>query len=229
MDYPRETPNRQDVRERAHSANGRRCEQKSVRVFSARAIRESSGRVNRIIAPPPITERRFDDYHLSTLDNQTTLLDRETKQVEFVRASDAKSTPVYVYDGSPLYFETHISESHYPKAESAFTRGTTPGVYSSLAKITSITHRPANWSASTQEMLSIWSANAGVPNIKSIRGAGPLTNPSRSRFEIARPRRSKSASWSDCTAATIGRSTNNRTGSTRWTAIPLSFGFRSTG
>jgi len=30
------------------------------------------------------------------------LLDRETKQVEFVRANDAKSTPVYVYEGAVI-------------------------------------------------------------------------------------------------------------------------------
>jgi hypothetical protein len=64
--------------------------------------RLASGSGGAYIAAPPITERRFDEYHLSSLDNQTTLLDRETKQVEFVRANDAKSTPVYVYEGAVI-------------------------------------------------------------------------------------------------------------------------------
>ena len=48
---------------------------------------------------PPVSEKAFDEYHLYTLDRPTTLLDRETKQVEFVRASGVKSAPLYIYDG----------------------------------------------------------------------------------------------------------------------------------
>ena len=51
------------------------------------------------IGPPPVTERTFDEYHLYTLDNRVTLRDRETKQVEFLRAAKAKSTQLYIYDG----------------------------------------------------------------------------------------------------------------------------------
>jgi hypothetical protein len=50
-------------------------------------------------ARPPVTEKAFDEYHLYTLERATTLLDRETKQVEFVRADGIKSHSVYVYDG----------------------------------------------------------------------------------------------------------------------------------
>lgn len=46
-----------------------------------------------------VSEKAFDEYHLYTLQNPTTLRDRETKQVEFVRASGIKSQRVYVYDG----------------------------------------------------------------------------------------------------------------------------------
>ena len=46
-----------------------------------------------------VTEKPFDEYHLYTLDRPTTLYDRETKQVEFVRAVGLKSKTVYVYDG----------------------------------------------------------------------------------------------------------------------------------
>jgi hypothetical protein len=50
-------------------------------------------------AEPSVTERSFDEYHLYTLARATTLYDRETKQVEFVRASGVPSQRLYVYDG----------------------------------------------------------------------------------------------------------------------------------
>jgi hypothetical protein len=51
---------------------------------------------------PPVTEKSFDEYHLYTLERATTLLDRETKQVEFVRADGIKSRPIYIYDGAKI-------------------------------------------------------------------------------------------------------------------------------
>jgi hypothetical protein len=53
-------------------------------------------------AGPRVTERSFDDYHLYTLPNPTTLRDRETKQVEFLRASGVNAKRIYVYDGAAL-------------------------------------------------------------------------------------------------------------------------------
>jgi hypothetical protein len=50
-------------------------------------------------APPPVSEKAFEDYHLYSLVRPATLHDRETKQVEFVRASGVKSDRTYVYDG----------------------------------------------------------------------------------------------------------------------------------
>ena len=52
------------------------------------------------IAPPAVTEKPFDDYHLYKLSNRTTLLDNETKQVEFVRANGVATKTVYIYDGA---------------------------------------------------------------------------------------------------------------------------------
>jgi hypothetical protein len=49
---------------------------------------------------PPVTEKSFDEYHLYTLQRPTTLRDRETKQVEFIRASGISSERLYVYDGA---------------------------------------------------------------------------------------------------------------------------------
>jgi hypothetical protein len=48
---------------------------------------------------PPVTERTFDEYHLYTLSRATTLHDRETKQVEFIRANGVPTKRIYVYDG----------------------------------------------------------------------------------------------------------------------------------
>lgn len=53
-------------------------------------------------AAPAVTERSFDEYHLYTLERPTTLYDRETKQVEFVRASGVPPQRLYVYDGVKL-------------------------------------------------------------------------------------------------------------------------------
>jgi hypothetical protein len=67
--------------------------------FDQLAMNRAMGQFDNGAMSPPVTEKAFDEYHLYTLDRRTTLLDRETKQVEFVRASDVKSESIYVYDG----------------------------------------------------------------------------------------------------------------------------------
>ncbi|HSA93831.1 MAG TPA: DUF4139 domain-containing protein [Terriglobales bacterium] len=49
---------------------------------------------------PVVTEKSFDEYHLYSLLRPTTLRDRETKQVEFVRSAGVKAERLYVYDGA---------------------------------------------------------------------------------------------------------------------------------
>jgi hypothetical protein len=51
-------------------------------------------------APPQVEEKTFEDYHLYTLPQATTIHDRETKQVEFLHASGIQSKRLYVYDGA---------------------------------------------------------------------------------------------------------------------------------
>jgi hypothetical protein len=51
---------------------------------------------------PAVTERSFDEYHLYTLPLPTTLHDRETKQVEFLRSAKVASRRIYVYDGARI-------------------------------------------------------------------------------------------------------------------------------
>ena len=51
-------------------------------------------------APPQVTEQTFEDYHLYSLPEATTIHDRETKQVEFLRAAGIQSKRLYIYDGA---------------------------------------------------------------------------------------------------------------------------------
>ena len=50
-----------------------------------------------------VTERAFDEFHLYTLGNPVTLRDKETKQVEFVRATGVKADRIYIFEGSSHY------------------------------------------------------------------------------------------------------------------------------
>ncbi len=90
----------------------------SGKVFENAHIRLMAGDVNKIkpmpvpmakargavaamegMAGPPVTEKTFDEFHLYTLERPTTLHDQETKQVEFVRASNVPTKRIYLYDG----------------------------------------------------------------------------------------------------------------------------------
>lgn len=48
---------------------------------------------------PKVEEKKFDEFHMYTLPLETTLRDRETKQVEFIRAEAVRTKKLYVYDG----------------------------------------------------------------------------------------------------------------------------------
>lgn len=56
---------------------------------------------------PAVTEKAFQDYHLYTLARPTTLRDRETKQVEFIRAARVQSQKIYVYDGMKIDWQRY--------------------------------------------------------------------------------------------------------------------------
>ncbi len=59
-----------------------------------------------------VTEKAFDEFHLYTLGRRITLRDRETKQVEFVRAEGVPSRRFYVYRGQPNIWQ--IMRSYNP-------------------------------------------------------------------------------------------------------------------
>lgn len=52
--------------------------------------------------PDAVTERAFDEFHLYSLPRPATLHDRETKQVEFIRATGIKARMLYVYNGAAI-------------------------------------------------------------------------------------------------------------------------------
>jgi hypothetical protein len=51
---------------------------------------------------PTVTEKAFDEFHLYSLTRPATLRNRETKQVEFIRASNVKAQTFYVYNGAAI-------------------------------------------------------------------------------------------------------------------------------
>jgi hypothetical protein len=52
---------------------------------------------------PAVTEKAFDEFHLYSIARETTLHDRQTKQVEFVHAEKMFAPTIYVYDGAAGY------------------------------------------------------------------------------------------------------------------------------
>lgn len=60
------------------------------------------GAIGGIAGGPPVEEKTFDEYHLYTLQRPVTIHDRESKQVEFVRAAGVKSDLIYIYDGAKI-------------------------------------------------------------------------------------------------------------------------------
>lgn len=67
-------------------------------LFSAKRIPQAIS-VGGYVGEPKVEEKSFEDYHLYSLPQPTTLRDRETKQVEFLRAAGVQSKRLYVYDG----------------------------------------------------------------------------------------------------------------------------------
>ena len=66
-----------------------------VRALKDKAMRAGMA-LNEAAAPPVVTEKAFDEFHLYTLEHPTTLHEAETKQVEFVHAMGVHSQRVYV-------------------------------------------------------------------------------------------------------------------------------------
>lgn len=63
-------------------------------------MKQARGVLMEAAAAPVVTEKAFDEFHLYTLQNPTTLLDKQAKQVEFVRAEKLQTKRIFVYNGS---------------------------------------------------------------------------------------------------------------------------------
>jgi hypothetical protein len=90
----------------------------SGRTFTNARVKLMAGDLSRVAEPeqffaragmaatsqsgPPVTEKTIDEYHLYTLERPATLRDRETKQVEFVRANAVQSQRLYIYEGAKI-------------------------------------------------------------------------------------------------------------------------------
>lgn len=94
----------------------------SGKAFEQAAVKLMAGDVNRVqppmarggmvkrdlmmaemaMAAPPVSEKAFDEFHLYSLARPVTVRDRETKQVEFMRATAVKAPVIYVYDGAAV-------------------------------------------------------------------------------------------------------------------------------
>jgi hypothetical protein len=89
------------------------------KVLENATVKLMAGNVNRVEPPQPrdfqrlrgevqlsafsvggVTEKAFDEFHLYGLPRPVTLRDRETKQVEFMRASGIKAPVIYVYEST---------------------------------------------------------------------------------------------------------------------------------
>lgn len=66
-------------------------------------------------AAAPVAERSFSEYHLYEIQRPVTVADNETKQVEFVTATNVPANTFYVYNGSgPFYgYGSPISDQYY--------------------------------------------------------------------------------------------------------------------
>jgi hypothetical protein len=54
-------------------------------------------------AAPEVTQKAFDDFHLYSLPRPITLRDKETKQIEFLRAQEVTANKIYFYDPAAMF------------------------------------------------------------------------------------------------------------------------------
>jgi hypothetical protein len=89
------------------NATGRAYEQARIKLLAGEVARapQAERRMGREMVMaraagggPEVEEKAFAEYHLYTLPRPTTLRDRETKQVEFLRAEGVASRKLYVLD-----------------------------------------------------------------------------------------------------------------------------------
>ena len=78
---------------------------------------------------PVVTEKAFDEFHLYTLQRPATLRDKETKQVEFIRATEVKAARLFIYDPIMKDNEWRLGNTVGEDAEYGVTSGKKVAVY----------------------------------------------------------------------------------------------------
>ena len=78
---------------------------------------------------PVVTEKAFDEFHLYTLARPATLRDKETKQVEFVRATEVKAARLFIYDPIMKDNEWHLGNTVGEDADYGVTSSKKVAVY----------------------------------------------------------------------------------------------------
>jgi hypothetical protein len=86
----------ENARIRLMAGDVNKLQPREERAYLARAAKEVMADA---MSAPVVTQKSFDEFHLYTLARPATLHDQETKQVEFVRATNVPSKRLYVYDG----------------------------------------------------------------------------------------------------------------------------------
>lgn len=120
-------------------------ENRSGRTFADARIKLMAGDVNRVqpeerrprrgvigvaAEREQVEEREFDEYHLYTLPRRTTLRDRQTKQVEFVRGEEVRAAPTYIYNGSGMRRGFwHDNGFNRPREDAAFGKQSNEDVW----------------------------------------------------------------------------------------------------
>lgn len=78
-----------------------------MRLYAAKAMADFNGGAT-------VSEKSFDEFHLYTIARPTTLRDRQTKQVEFVRAESVQAPSIYVYDGADAGYRFYGGRNNDP-------------------------------------------------------------------------------------------------------------------
>ncbi len=81
------------------------------------------------LGQPAVSAKVFDEYHLYKLARNTTLRDRETKQVEFVRADDVRADKVFVYEGAQIDESYSNWDVHHIRAKADYGVRSNPKVW----------------------------------------------------------------------------------------------------
>jgi hypothetical protein len=76
-----------------------RVRQSIMKMMDADAVRERSA-----MAPPPMAQESFSDYHLYTLNRKTTINNSQTKQVSMLEGTGIPVQKRYVVDGQAFYY-----------------------------------------------------------------------------------------------------------------------------